>query len=274
MNYNIEFKKDDEKKEEEEEENMWITLEIWDPRKCQKENILPPQEHSSYLDFTKSIIPPKSPASSFQNSTSSQEKKNSSQKVFLEKGNGMINSIFFNPIECNSREHMILKSEEKEKDGLTKKKYLLNGYVVYLRWLKDKLHAAGLPKVYDDLLHYCFAKYIDSFAFSATNEICKDAMDIYRLPHISLDEMQLYKRLHNLPEKILDKHSSMIWRGTAGMTNNCDFHVSIDYIKRGLPWCPPAGFHLGLKMLEVKGFFSIPEDSREDFTKTKKFTIS
>ncbi len=215
--------------------------------------------------------------------------------AFLEEKEG-IPIEYFNPIEANSLEYSLLTESSH---GLTLLHYLRNGYAVYLKWLKDKAHIAGLSSEWDDYLTFAVARDINRHANGSRPELGTDypmGDDIemtgfaHSMPESDKDQiyqyrtidkpsfcylnhdigdicdalqksptmttMDFYVRLKKVPEKILDRHSRTIWRGTEAIIKNGKLEISVEDLEMGVPISPSCGFHLGLRMLEKNGFIS------------------
>ncbi len=183
---------------------------------------------------------------------------------------------YLNPIEANSLETSLLTESAH---GLSLLHYLRNGYAVYLRWLKDKAHIAGLSHEWDDYFTFALARDINCYARNSKNKQQTSPMgeDIEMIAHAHNDERDFksitqeevesaqskiptmttedfYFRLKKVAEPILDGHSEEIWRGTKGILSSDTFVISLTDLESGKPMAPACGFHLGLKMLEKNGF--------------------
>jgi hypothetical protein len=220
---------------------------------------------------------------SMQNTTSA--------ATYMEDEDG-IPEEYTDPVESNLLEQSLL---EERAYGLNFKTYLRNGYAVYLKWLTDKVMRGGLKEDEKEYVYFMVAADInqvakqndddfpmgeDLYAIMLTNtgqrletELEWDEQEIedfLSTPHEpKLDLKEFYRRLKNVPVEILDVHSKLVWRGTAGtISGNNKIILKRSDMYLGNPFAPATGFHLGMRMLEVNGFI----DKHEDASTPKSIT--
>ena len=233
-----------------------------------------------------------------ENSIEEEEEVEEPKTCFMEEEDGVPEDCM-NPIEANSLESSLLNDGVYK---ITRKHYYRNGYAVYIKWLCDKLHNASLHKEWDRYIYFSVARHINEFfegrnpmgedleilylinkfrkkdpnsdpvLLASTvfkyiqNSNLQDFKyeDIYGLvdkyPSISLENF--YDRLRKLSEDDLDKHSSVVWRGTKAVLSNEPLTLSIDKLEEGSGFAPSCGFNLGIRMLEKSGF--IPRSMQDD----------
>lgn len=182
------------------------------------------------------------------------EERSSSGSPFLEGAflehcaNGdSLPPLVFSPITANITEERVLQ-EAKTKYGLTHRQYLLNGFVAYTGWLKDRLALEGLGNDWEPFVLHCVLMVLPQ------SIQCDDPQ--------KTTVKDLFTSIGRADTDALEKISVGLWRGTAGVLGareNTDcpdgtFVISLTDLESGTQKPPPCGFHLGLRMLQHCGY--------------------